>query len=450
MTALASGTWWDPYAGLPLVIQLGFAIALLVTVLSFVQLVVLRVEARTALRMLAQIASSPDARGEADFLWVFIVPALNEEVTIADSVERLRAVRATEKVLIVVDDGSDDATPDLLAAMHDPFLEVLRRDPPEARQGKAAALNNAWHYVHDTMLTSPEHGHRDPDDVVIVIVDADGRLEPGAPERVAPHFSDPRTAGVQVQVRIYNRHRWLTWAQDVEFSVFGLVFQLGRTAWGTAHMGGNGQFNRLSALDSVALPEGPWRHRLTEDQDIGLRLIEAGWRGHQEAATYVSQQGLTVLRPLYRQRTRWAQGSWQAMSLFSTVRRAQVSPLARLDMIGYLLLPALQMYTALALIAAIVIAGTTDIGFWSAAWPIVVFFLVTTAGPGLFALAARGRGLRGLLTTLVFLVPYTLYSWMTFPAIARGLARQLTGRGSWAKTAREPLVPDPEIEAELP
>jgi hypothetical protein len=39
---------------------------------------------------------------------------------------------------------------------------------------------------------------------------------------------------------------------------------------------------------------------------------------------------------------------------------------------------------------------------------------------------------------------------MTFPAIARGLARQLTGRGSWAKTAREPLVPDPEIEAELP
>jgi len=139
MTALASGTWWDPYAGLPLVIQLGFAIALLVTVLSFVQLVVLRVEARTALRMLAQIASSPDARGEADFLWVFIVPALNEEVTIADSVERLRAVRATEKVLIVVDDGSDDATPDLLAAMHDPFLEVLRRDPPEARQGKAKA-----------------------------------------------------------------------------------------------------------------------------------------------------------------------------------------------------------------------------------------------------------------------------------------------------------------------
>ena len=50
--------------------------------------------------------------------------------------------------MIVVDDGSDDATPDLLAAMDDPFLRVLRRDPPDARQGKAAALNNAWHHVH--------------------------------------------------------------------------------------------------------------------------------------------------------------------------------------------------------------------------------------------------------------------------------------------------------------
>ena len=450
MTAWASRTWWNPYAGLPVEIQVFFVIALLVTLLSFVQLLLLRLKARTARRMLEEIAASPDALREDELLWIFLVPALNEEVTIADSVARLREVRATHKVVIVVDDGSDDATPDLLAAMDDPFLRVLRRDPPDARQGKAAALNNAWHHIHDVVLTSPEHGHHPPDRVVLVIVDADGRLEPGAPEHVAPHFGDPRTAGVQVQVRIYNRHRWLTWAQDVEFSVFGLVFQLGRTAWGTANMGGNGQFNRLSAVDAVAGPDGPWRHRLTEDQDIGLRLIEAGWHGHHEVHTYVSQQGLTVLRPLYRQRTRWAQGSWQAMGLFPTVRRARVSFLARLDMIGYLLLPALQMITALALLTAIVIALTTDLGFWAAGWPILVFFLVTTAGPGLFALMARGRGFRGLLVALACLLPYTVYSWMTFPSILRGLARQLTGRGSWAKTAREPLEPEPEIEAELP
>ena len=36
------------------------------------------------------------------------------------------------------------------------------------------------------------------------------------------------------------------------------------------------------------------------------------------------------------------------------------------------------------------------------------------------------------------------------PEAIKLLARQLTGGGSWAKTAREPLEPEPEIEAELP
>ena len=49
-------------------------------------------------------------------------------------------------------------------------------------------------------------------------------------------------------------------------------------------MGGNGQFNRLAALDSIADADagGPWRNQLTEDQDLGLRLIAAGWRGVSE------------------------------------------------------------------------------------------------------------------------------------------------------------------------
>lgn len=432
-------TWWNPYAGLPAVIQVGFVLALVVTVLTLVQLVVLRVKAGSARRMIAELEDSADALGERDFLWVFFVPALNEEVTIADSVARLTQVQVTHQAIIVIDDGSDDATPQLLAAMDDPRLVVLRRDLPDARRGKAAALNDAWNHLHATVLTTPEHQRWTPDRVIVVIVDADGRLESGAPVRVAPHFTDPRTAGVQVQVRIYNRRGWLTWAQDVEFSVFGLVYQLGRSAWGTSHMGGNGQFNRLGALDDVAGPEGPWRHRLTEDQDIGLRMLDAGWHGHHEVRSAVHQQGLSSLRALYRQRTRWAQGTWQAFGLLPTVRRAQVSPVARLDLLGYLLLPALQMYTALALVTAIVIALTTDLGFWAAGWPIVVFFLVSAAGPGLLALLARGRGFRGVLVALACLIPYTCYAWLTFPAVARGLGRQALGRGSWAKTAREPL-----------
>ena len=129
--------------------------------------------------------------------------------------------------------------------------------------------------------------------MIVAIVDADGRLHPEAPAYAAAHFADPEVGGVQSLVRIYNRHRLLTWLQDVEFSVYGYLFQAGRNGWGTAGMGGNGQFNRLSALDEVADGRGPWRDRLTEDQDLGLRLIEAGWKGRQELRGTVDQQGLS-------------------------------------------------------------------------------------------------------------------------------------------------------------
>ncbi len=75
-------------------------------------------------------------------------------------------------------------------------------------------------------------------------------------------------------------------------------------------------FSGYSALDDIADADsgGPWRDRLTEDQDLGLRLIEAGWNGVAEHRTTVEQQGLPGLRRLLRQRTRWAQGNLQAMS----------------------------------------------------------------------------------------------------------------------------------------
>ena len=165
-----------------------------------------------------------------------------------------------------------------------PGLQVLRREPPGAREGKAAALNYAYRRLTELVGETPR------DQLIVVVVDADGRLAPDAPLYAAAHFVDERVGGVQSLVRIYNRGRMLTWFQDVEFAVYGFLYQAGRTGWGTAGMGGNGQFNRLSALDEVADHVGPWRDRLTEDQDLGLRLIGAGWHGRQELRAVVEQQ----------------------------------------------------------------------------------------------------------------------------------------------------------------
>jgi 1,2-diacylglycerol 3-beta-glucosyltransferase len=370
------------------------------------------------------------------FVWVFVVPALNEEVTIRDSVERLLALPLASRRILVVDDGSDDRTPEILAALDHPDLHVLRRDPPDARRGKAAALNHAFRAIRDL------HRDTDPAAVILCVVDADGRLHASAPEFAAAHFADPRVGGVQSLVRIYNRDHLLAWFQDVEFSIYGHLFQAGRNGWGTAGMGGNGQFNRLSALDEVADAEGPWRDRLTEDQDLGLRLVAAGWKGRQELRGVVDQQGLTGLRALFRQRTRWSQGNLQAIGLAGEVRRAPVPIIARAELVVYLLMPLWLGIVGAALIAAIVLAATGEASFWDDGprWELALVYLLGFGGTLLGCIAARSEeGPRGWLAGLLIGQVYAFYSWLLWPVLARSTARQLVDRRDWAKTARESI-----------
>jgi len=372
------------------------------------------------------------------YSWVFLVPALNEEITIRDSVERLLAVPVARRLVVVIDDGSDDRTPDVLASIDDPSLMVLRRDRPHARQGKAAALNAAYRALDAHLGTAAR------DRVIVVVVDADGRLHPHAPARAARHFADPSVGGVQSLVRIYNRAHVLTWLQDVEFGVYGALFQSGRNSWGTAGMGGNGQFNRLRALDDVATGDGPWRDRLTEDQDLGLRLIARGWHGRQDQDAVVDQQGLPALRALLRQRTRWSQGNLQATGLIRPIARAPFPRTARAEALAYLLMPFWQGIVGVALAGALFLAATGRAPFWAGGptWQLLLVYLLAFGGTVLGCIAARRRdGISGWLVGFLVGHVYALYTWLIWPVLARSTARQVLRRSDWSKTRRQ-SIPD--------
>lgn len=376
---------------------------------------------------------APDAPpdGADRFLWVFLVPALNEEVTIRDSVERLLGVRAARRRIVVIDDGSEDRTPDILAGISHPDLVVLRRDRPDAQAGKAAALNDAYRRLDGVIGGVPR------DEVIVCVVDADGRLHPDAPRYAAAQFADPSVGGVQSLVRIYNRGHLLTWMQDVEFAVYGNLFQAGRNDWGTAGMGGNGQFNRLRALDDVAdaAAGGPWRDRLTEDQDLGLRLIAAGWEGRQELRCVVDQQGLPGLRKLLRQRTRWSQGNLQAIGLLGAVWRAPRGLAPRVEQVAYLLMPFWQALVGLSLAVGLVLWATGQAAFWDGGptWWLLLVYVLGFGGTIMGCVA--GRGARGVLIAQA----YAFYSWLLWPVLVRSTFRQLTERRDWSKTEREAL-----------
>jgi glycosyltransferase involved in cell wall biosynthesis len=67
-----------------------------------------------------------------------VVPAYNEEATIADVLEDLLLLQVPcEMEVVVVDDGSSDNTAGILAAIHHPRLRVIRH---ERNRGKGSAL----------------------------------------------------------------------------------------------------------------------------------------------------------------------------------------------------------------------------------------------------------------------------------------------------------------------
>ncbi|MGH2907380.1 MAG: glycosyltransferase family 2 protein, partial [Solirubrobacterales bacterium] len=381
----------------------------------------------------------PDQRFADELTWVFLVPALNEEVTIADSVERLTQIRVAKRHIVVIDDGSNDRTPEVLASLDHLDLTVLRREPPHAREGKATALNWAWQQLEGLLPGI------DRESAMVVIVDADGRLHRDAPAYAAAHFRDPQVGGVQALVRIYNRRRLLTWFQDVEFGVYANLFQAGRNGWGTAGMGGNGQFNRLAALDSVADHEGPWRETLTEDQDLGLRLICAGWLGRQDLRATVDQQGLPGLRKLLRQRTRWSQGNLQAIGLLGEVGGAPRPLIARIEARAYLLMPFWQSIIGIAMLVSLylLISGTAPIWNGDTLATLAFFYVLGFGGTVMGCVAARAaQGPLGILRGILIGQVYAFYSWIIWPVLTRSVFRQLTDRRTWAKTEREALAED--------
>jgi len=97
----------------------------------------------------------------------FLVPAYNEERTIAALLERVRAL-PFEKQIIVVDDGSTDGTPEILTAAAGDDLVVIRQE----NRGKGAALRTAIPHA---------------DGEVCVIQDADLEYDPAdVPELIQP------------------------------------------------------------------------------------------------------------------------------------------------------------------------------------------------------------------------------------------------------------------------
>jgi 1,2-diacylglycerol 3-beta-glucosyltransferase len=402
-----------------------------------------------ARRHRVRVDSAAPVAGQPDTFWI-VVPCLNEERvvgrTVAAALELEGPWGSTTNVL-VVDDGSDDGTPTVLAGIDHPNLHVLRRNLPEARKGKGEALNAAYRYIGERTV---EHGV-DPTTVAVGVIDGDGRGSRNLLMEVAHAMRDPRVGAVQCRVRIHNRTRLLAAVQDLEFGCIADASQSMRDSLSTVGLGGNGQFARLSALQKLG--DTPWSACLVEDLELGLRLHLEGVRMRYMPQASVTQQGLVDVNRLLRQRTRWAQGNLQCaryVPKLTASRRIGNGQLV--EMLYYLLAPWLNALGTIvmagvwgyALTMLIVGNGETFmIDSWAEFGTAAAVWIAAMFAPGLGWAMLHRMKLRDEKVSRLLLagLAYPLFLFLGLISTWRAIGRHVARRQTWTKTER--LVEEP-------
>jgi len=403
----------------------------------------------------------------SDFSWHFFIPARDEAAVIGNTLDYLR-VTLPEAHVWVVDDASIDDTAKIIEARStvDSRIHLVSRVAPEARTGKGDALNAAYRALDEHLFGEVERSK-----VIIGVLDADGLPAEDCLEVIAADhlFGNAKVGAVQICVRMINRDdrqpfpesgpganlfgRLLVRMQDLEFRAPISAIQMLRQRTQTVGLGGNGQFARLSALDSVAQSAGrPWHGSLLEDYELSLHLLIAGHQSEYTMDTLVDQEGLPSLRRLLTQRTRWGQGTMQCCAYLPQIWGSRhVTALGALEASYYLIQPWLQLLGTILYPIPIIIllynysSYPTEMGEFIAdgGWMLFVLYLVLgltpfvmwgplyarRCEPGIGMVRAIGYGFAYSL----FIVTFYITSWRAF-------SRILSGRRGWAKTRRNTEV----------
>ncbi len=225
-----------------------------------------------------------------------LIPAHNEEQVIATSVGAALAVDYPALEVLVLDDGSEDATAEVAeaAGAGDDRLRVIRDD---VNLGKADRLNRGFE------LASHE---------LVAATDADAHLHPLALKLLVARMSkSQRLAAVAGAPHVTNRQNLLCALQVLEgASIIGLIRRTQAVGGRVGVVAGVlGLFRR----DAVLGVGGYRRQMATEDIELSVRLLLAGWLTAYEPRALVGMEVPTTLRTLWAQRCRWARGQGEVM-----------------------------------------------------------------------------------------------------------------------------------------
>ena len=222
-----------------------------------------------------------------------LIPAHNEESVIVQTVTSVLLSDLDDIQVIVVDDGSSDATLELLQSNfgRNEAVQIIH----QVNRGKAAALNNALAYAKTE---------------IVVTIDADTEIESDAIRKLLRHFSDPSVGAVAGNVKVGNRSKWLTRWQALEYI--------------TSQNMEKRAFDLLNCITVVPGALGAWRKKaiedgggitadtVAEDADLTIGIRRLGWRVTYDEEAIAWTEAPETPGALIRQRFRWTFGTLQS------------------------------------------------------------------------------------------------------------------------------------------
>ncbi|WP_439443507.1 glycosyltransferase family 2 protein [Listeria aquatica] len=250
------------------------------------------------------------------FQYIVFIPCLNE-MKVIDKTVRSVLNSAGNVHVVVIDDASDDDTLEIVRKINSKKIHIIERKLPNAQIGKGEALNEAFKkLVRVTRMLKVADS-----ELIVTVLDGDGEFSKNALKEATIAFQDSSVSATQCRVKIRNNKRLLPLLQDVEFFTMVADIQNVRNYTNSVGLGGNGQFIRLSALKKLSM-EAPWGNSLLEDYEMTLRLFLKAEKIKFLPRSIVAQEGLTSVKQLIMQRSRWVQGNIECLKYLRNILKS--------------------------------------------------------------------------------------------------------------------------------
>ena len=252
-----------------------------------------------------------------------LIPCFNEEKVIAASVARILASRWPRLEVIVLDDGSKDATAQIVrdAYKDEPRVALLSFE----NGGKARALNRGL-----------EHAKGE----IVVALDADTLFPSDTIAKLARWFGDPAVGAVAGNAIVGNRVNTVTRWQALEYVTAQNLERRALAALGavTVVPGAVGAWRKQALMDLGGYPPDT----LAEDQDLTLAVQRAGWRVEFDPEARAYTEAPDTVAGLLKQRFRWSFGTLQCLWKH---RAALFNP--KRPVLGFVALPQIWLFQIL-------------------------------------------------------------------------------------------------------